>query len=89
VVARPPPAQPALREYCHVRLACRIAGVDGSLRYHKRATDAAFATEWKDAIEEGCDRLEEEARRRALGARSARCITRAARAACIFSPTNS
>ena len=55
-----------LRETGMVRVACRAAGVVYSTAYRARVRDAVFAEQWQDAIEQACDALEVEARRRAL-----------------------
>lgn len=44
----------------------RFAGVQRSTLYHWKETDAAFASQWEDALEDAADILEAEARRRAL-----------------------
>ncbi|GBR09265.1 hypothetical protein [Gluconobacter frateurii] len=44
----------------------RLAGVQRSTLYHWKETDAAFASQWEDALEDAADVLEAEARRRAL-----------------------
>lgn len=44
----------------------RVAGVQRSTLYHWKETDAAFASQWEDALEDAADVLEAEARRRAL-----------------------
>lgn len=56
----------ALREVPNVSRAARAAGVSPSTVYAARAEDEAFASAWHDALEEGVDRMEEEAHRRAF-----------------------
>lgn len=55
-----------LAETCNVSHAARVAGVDRRTAYDHRDTDAVFAAAWDDAVEQGVDTLEMEARRRAL-----------------------
>lgn len=45
---------------------CLAAGISKSHAYELRQRDEDFALRWADAIEEGTERLEEEARRRAM-----------------------
>jgi hypothetical protein len=56
----------ALREGRTVSAAAADAGVSFRLVYYWRAKDADFAKAWQEALEEGTDRLEDEARRRAV-----------------------
>jgi hypothetical protein len=56
----------ALREGRSVSAAAADAGVSYRLAYYWRAKDAEFAKAWQEALEEGTDRLEDEARRRAV-----------------------
>jgi len=49
-----------------VELAAQGAGLGYGTVYEHRARDAAFAAAWDQAIERGTDRLEDEARRRAV-----------------------
>lgn len=49
-----------------VRVACVAAGVHFTTAYEHRSKDPAFAEAWDTALEEACDALEAEARRRAL-----------------------
>src|SRR4051812_42249550 len=56
----------ALSNTAIVRAACRSAGVSWKTAYVHRRTDAAFAVEWDEALEEAADVLEAEARRRAV-----------------------
>jgi hypothetical protein len=55
----------ALREAGAVRYACEAAGVGRTTAYRHRERDATFASAWAEAIEDACDELEAEARRRA------------------------
>lgn len=55
-----------LRKCGTVRAACEAAGVNRSTAYRRRMADPEFAREWDDALEDGIDALEEEARRRAV-----------------------
>lgn len=55
----------ALREQPNVTRAARAVNVTRRATYNWREADEQFAQEWDDAIQEGCDRLEEEAWRRA------------------------
>ncbi len=55
-----------LRESGNVRLACREAGVARTAPYKIRKRSKRFAAAWDDALEEACDALEAEARRRAV-----------------------
>lgn len=57
----------ALAVMPNVRVACEVAGVSRATAYRKKARVAAFSRLWDKAIEEGCDRLEQEAWRRAVG----------------------
>lgn len=54
-----------LRDTGAVRYACQAAGVGRSTVYRERQRDEQFALEWSDALEDSCDELEAEARRRA------------------------
>lgn len=56
----------ALREHGVVAQACRDAGVTSSVVYNRRREDADFAAAWDNALEDACDALELEARRRAV-----------------------
>lgn len=56
----------ALAETCNVTHAARTAGINRNTAYDHRDSDAAFAAAWDDALEQGVDVLELEARRRAL-----------------------
>jgi hypothetical protein len=55
----------ALRETGAVRYACQAAAVGRSTAYRHRQADEGFALAWADALEDACDELEAEARRRA------------------------
>jgi len=46
--------------------ACEIAAIGRTTAYEWRAADEAFAALWDEALEAGIDRLEDEARRRAV-----------------------
>jgi hypothetical protein len=56
----------ALAESCNVTAACDAAGVARSSAYEARTKDREFAKAWDDALEQGVDTLELEARRRAV-----------------------
>src|SRR5690242_16604444 len=56
----------ALAETGSVSAAVTAAGTSRTRVYELRKTDPAFASAWQDAEEIAADRLEEEARRRAL-----------------------
>ena len=49
----------------NVRAACEVAGVSRATAYRHQASDPEFAAAWATAIEEGVDRLEQEAIERA------------------------
>lgn len=55
-----------LTETGNVSQACRIAGISRQTAYDYRETDHIFAWKWEDCLEEACDGLELEARRRAV-----------------------
>lgn len=55
-----------LRRCANVSAAARSAGMSRSSAYTLRRTDEAFAAGWDEALEEACDALEEELRRRAM-----------------------
>jgi hypothetical protein len=55
----------ALRNTGVVRHACQAARVGRSTVYRERVRNEQFAIEWSDALEDGIDELEAEARRRA------------------------
>lgn len=55
-----------LAETCNITEACRVAKVArGTVYVHKKA-DPSFAAAWADAVEQGVEALELEARRRAM-----------------------
>jgi hypothetical protein len=54
-----------LGKRCNVAASCRAAKVDRKTVYVRRNTDDEFAEAWKEALEEGIEALELEARRRA------------------------
>lgn len=56
----------ALRELPVVAHACKAVGIERSTAYRARESDPAFATAWDEAMEEGIDRAEQEAFRRAV-----------------------
>jgi hypothetical protein len=55
-----------LAEFGNISLAAKAAGVLRRTPYDWRERDPVFAQEWDDALEQACDLLELEARRRAL-----------------------
>jgi|SRR5215213_2566501 len=55
-----------LRRTANVSRACKAEGIGRATAYEWRETDKAFAARWDEAVEEGLDTLEQEARRRAL-----------------------
>jgi hypothetical protein len=62
----------ALAKGSTVTIACRAAGMSRVAAYHWRKDDEDFAKAWDEAVEDGTDILEEEAKRRALvGAKKA------------------
>lgn len=56
----------ALRTVPVIRQACEAAGVERTTAWRARQADEAFAEAWDHAIEEGIDRAEQEAFRRAV-----------------------
>jgi hypothetical protein len=56
----------ALRDTGAVRYAAQAAGVSRATAYRHRQAHHEFADAWKDALEDACDQLELEARKRAL-----------------------
>ena len=56
----------ALRQGLSVTAACKAAPMGLRTAYNLRSSDEAFKAAWDAAIEEGTDRLEDEARRRAF-----------------------
>ena len=67
---RTPPWRPVfldlLRRMGNVSLAAKTVGHSRNAVYRARAKSETFARQWDDAIEEACDVLEAEARRRAF-----------------------
>ncbi len=55
-----------LRRCANVSAAARTAGMSRSSAYALRRADKVFAARWDEALEEACDALEEELRRRAM-----------------------
>lgn len=55
-----------LREGFSILAACEASGLNRRVAYRHRETDPEFASAWDEALEEGTDRLEDEARRRAV-----------------------
>lgn len=55
-----------LREHANISRAAKDAGISRKTVYKERDNSTTFANEWDDALEEGIDYLEEEARRRAF-----------------------
>jgi hypothetical protein len=47
-------------------MAAKVAGIDRSTAYLWRRTDEEFRKQWADAVEEGIDLLEDEAKRRGI-----------------------
>lgn len=56
----------ALRNVPVVRHACEVAGIGRTTAYEARERDESFAKAWDDAMEEGIDRAEQEAFKRAV-----------------------
>ena len=56
-----------LGKSANVSLAAKKAGISRKNAYHAYDGDEEFKSEWDSALEQACDSLEEEARRRALG----------------------
>lgn len=56
----------ALRNLPVVRHACETAGIGRTTAYEAREINEAFAKAWDEALEEGIDRAEQEAFRRAV-----------------------
>lgn len=56
----------ALREVPVVSRACAAVGIERSTAYRARETDEGFGQAWDDAMEEGIDKAEQEAFRRAV-----------------------
>lgn len=55
----------ALAEMPNVARACRMAGVSRVCVYDHRESDAEFASEWEDALQDGIELLEQRAWERA------------------------
>ena len=55
----------ALRELPVIAHACKVVGIDRSTAYRAREADESFAQAWDEAMEEGVDKAEQEAFRRA------------------------
>ncbi len=55
-----------LAQSCHAARAAETAGISLAQAYYKRRTDAVFAEEWRIALENGYERLEEELLRLAI-----------------------
>ena len=56
----------ALRELPVISHACKAVGIERSTAWRARQNDETFAEAWDDALEEGIDRAEQEAFRRAV-----------------------
>lgn len=56
----------ALREVPVIRHACEAASIDRTTAWRHRQSDEDFAEAWDHALEEGIDRAEQEAFRRAV-----------------------
>jgi hypothetical protein len=56
----------SLQQNANVRAACEGAGINRTTAYRERWRDLDFAAAWDDAVEEGCDRLEEALFKRAV-----------------------
>ena len=56
----------ALSKCANVSDACKAAKIGRTQAYRARQRDEDFALAWHEALEEACDELEQEARRRAL-----------------------
>lgn len=61
-----PPYLAALREIPVVAHGCKAVGIERSTAYRAREADQDFAKAWDEAMEEGIDRAEQEAFRRAV-----------------------
>lgn len=55
-----------LRRTGNVSAAAEVAGIDRSTAYRSRENSQRFTADWEEALEEACDALELEARRRAV-----------------------
>lgn len=62
----PEPFLAALREVPVVARACEACGIERSTAYRRRDSDPEFAAAWDDAMEQGIDKAEQEAFRRAV-----------------------
>lgn len=56
----------ALQQNANVRAACELVGIGRVTAYRERWRDLDFASAWDDAIEDGCDRLEQALYKRAV-----------------------
>jgi len=56
----------ALSKSANVKYSCEVAGVNRQHVYDAREQDEAFAAQWRDALDDAVDTLEEAARGRAL-----------------------
>jgi hypothetical protein len=56
----------ALREMPVILRACEAVGINRSTAWRAREADPEFAKDWDDAMEDGIDRAEQEAFRRAI-----------------------
>ena len=56
----------ALRNSGNVHASCRAAGIARKTAYNWRNKWASFAADWDEALEDACDILEAEARRRGM-----------------------
>jgi len=56
----------ALRRIPVVAPACTAVGIERSTAYRARAADDSFATAWDEAMEDGIDKAEQEAFKRAV-----------------------
>jgi hypothetical protein len=61
-----PPFLAALKAYPVITHACEAAGIERSTAYRAREVDPHFAEAWDNAVEDGIDRAEKEAFRRAV-----------------------
>jgi transposase-like protein len=61
----------------NISRACRAEGVGRSTAYEWREADEVFAQNWDDAVQDGLDDLEQEARRRAYKGYAKPFITKA------------
>jgi hypothetical protein len=57
----------ALSITANVSQAAKAVGISRGHAYRVHESDPDFAAEWQEALEEACDALEEEARKRAMG----------------------